>query len=89
VTGGRANRRRLVAEIRDAQRGLVRFEHAVHLVGQPRVVPELERGPDVARHRLQAGLEPGHVAAEVRRQLEQERRQVRTQHARGLDEDGH
>ncbi len=87
VPGRGHNRRCLVAEVRDAERGAVRAQESVHVVGQPGFMAKLERGPNVFRHDRQKRREPLHVALEVRRQLKEQRTEMGPQKPRAVAEE--
>src|SRR5215471_7464234 len=81
--GGRHERRRELFRIGDAEGGAVPPEHVVDVVGEPRRVPELERGAQARglrqrRRRRQSGqksLQHAEILAQERRQLKQDRAQ--------------
>src|SRR5687767_11615697 len=70
----------------DAERGMMRAQHVVHLVVEPRVVAELERDACVARDQRQQRLQPRDVLLHVRRQTEQHRPTLLAERRHGAEQ---
>ena len=79
VVGGDLDRRRQLLAVGDAQRQVPRAQPAVHLVVQPRRVPELERRADARRKGVEERVEQREVLLQIRRQLEQQRAELRAE----------
>jgi len=75
-----------VVGLGDAERGAVLAEEIVGLVVEPALVPELEGGLEAARQARQEVAEAPGVEAEVGRELEEERAQLRAEPRGGATE---
>src|SRR5205814_2005957 len=77
--GGGYGRGGEVVGLGDAERGAMLAEEIVGLVVEPALVPELEGGFEAARQARQEVAEARGVEAEVGRELEEERAQLRAE----------
>src|SRR4029453_4595103 len=74
--GGGHRRRRPIVVIDDAEGDVALPQEGVDLLFEPGRMAELERGAQIAGDQLEHALEPGRVAPEVRRELEEQRPQL-------------
>src|SRR5439155_1002404 len=84
--GGGYGRGGEVVGLGDAERGAMLAEEIVGLVVEPALVPELEGGFEAARQARQEVAEARGVEAEVGRELEEERAQLRAEPRGGATE---
>src|SRR5262249_24098432 len=82
----RLERRRALGALHHAERDAEAAKAVVHLVVEPRGVPELERDAEVRRHLVQEVLETRNVALQERGKVEKDGSEPALQRRRGLTE---